>query len=170
MGERWKRFKTYVQTQFASWFIWWLFSLALTGIVWIFTQMTWYLALFLLLCIIVMVVTMVLGIRRLAHEFHGADVLNHLQQAEKLAKREERRTKAVRKLFRELADEGKAGQQWDQQQIEQWIGKIKLSLTPLIPPNDISDYVMALQREPSNQKREYSLAWLRSVSIKFWVH
>jgi hypothetical protein len=177
MGERWKRFWAYLQSQFSAWFTWGLFSLfsslGVTGLVWVFTQMAWYLVLVVLVCVSLLIFAGVKGVRMMVREIQGPGILYQMQQAAKVAKKEEGRNKAIRKLFQELVDEGEAGQQWSQQQVDDWMVKIELSMIPLLPQTEINEFLDTVQRQPflsTDKKRECCLAWLRAVRLKFWVH
>jgi hypothetical protein len=173
MGERWKRIQDYVRTQFLAWGIWTLFSLAVTGIVWAFTAMPWYSILLVLICLVVAIATGIKGIQLVSQDMRSPEVLRQLRHAEKMAKREDDRLKATRKLFRELAAKGEVSVPWSTQQTEDWLAEVEYTMRPLLGPNEVSNFVVDIVRNANistDQKRLRATAWLKAVRIKFWVH
>ncbi len=57
MSERWQRTREYLRKEFTSWLTKGVFSLALAGIVWVFTSMEWYRFAALIVCVPLLIVS-----------------------------------------------------------------------------------------------------------------
>jgi hypothetical protein len=189
-GNPWSRFAArfrkeyswaWLRKEFSSWatkgVFTAIFSLAIGGVVYVFTMMTAGSFFILVVCTFLLIASGFVIVRQAVREVRkpGPRKKDHARAEEM------KRRKQIRKLFQEFIDEAERGDDWTDGQFGNWISRIEHAIRPLMEA-EVTPFLHLFGRykepliltaklfEPSvAEKRRDCVTWLRATLYKYWV-